>query len=124
VRRALGLWFVPHAQYYDFEGSLFPFRSIPDEADAWFWLPVFFLLTGVYTALGLAGAWRLVITPPPGRSGARRWLWLVVLVIVPRWLYLSTLENTEPRYMVEIFPFLSVLGGLSLAGRASKSIAS
>jgi hypothetical protein len=28
--------------------------------------------------------------------------------------FFSTLENPEPRYVVEVFPFLSVLGGIAL----------
>lgn len=116
LARAVGLWFVPHAQYYDFEGSLFPVSDMPTNDHARFWLPVFFVLTVGYTVLGLAGMWRLARTPPPARAEAWRWLGLAVLIILLRWAYLSTLENTEPRYMVEIFPFLSALGGLALAG--------
>ena len=121
LRRAVGLWFVPHAQYYDFEGSLFPMSLPKPEAGARFWLPVFFALVCAYTALGLAGGWRLAKTPPPARADAWRYLGLVVLIILPRWVYLSTLENTEPRYMVEVFPFLAVLGGLALAGREGET---
>ena len=113
--RALGLWFVPHAQYYDFEGSLFPLCLPEPEAGARFWLPVFFTLTCVYTVLGVAGTRRLAKAPRPDRADAWRWLGLTVLVVASRWAYLSTLENTEPRYMVEIFPLLCVLGGLALA---------
>ncbi len=120
LRRAVGLWFVPHAQYYSFEGSLFPLSKMPLEWESHLWLPIFFALMCGYTALGLLGMWRLVRVPEFARSDARRWLGLVLLVIVPRWVYLSTLENTEPRYMVEVFPFLCVLGGLALAGGVVK----
>ena len=27
IKRAIALWFVPHAQYYPFEGELFPLRG-------------------------------------------------------------------------------------------------
>ena len=67
--RAVGLWFVPHAQYWDFEGSLFPLSLPEPEAGARFWLPVFFALTCVYSVLGLAGARRLARTPPPRPRG-------------------------------------------------------
>ena len=67
--------------------------------------------------LGWRGLWRLAQTRPTARADAWRWLTLVVLIVVPRWAYLATLENTEPRYTVEFFPFLCVLGGLALAGR-------
>ena len=73
------------------------------------------------TLLGLAGAWSLGSTRGAARTDAWRWLGLVVLVVLPRWIYLATLENTEPRYMVEIFPFLCVLGGIALAGPGRES---
>ena len=116
LRRAVHLWFGPHATYYSFDGPYFPLDKMKPDFDARFWLPAFFALVCVYTVFGLAGLWRLARTPPPARADARCWLVLVLLVIVPRWAYLSTLENTEPRYMVEIFPLLCVLGGLALAG--------
>jgi len=28
--------------------------------------------------------------------------------------FFATLENPEPRYVVEVFPFLSILGGIAL----------
>ena len=28
---------------------------------------------------------------------------------------MATLEHTEPRYVVELFPFLSVLGGIAIS---------
>ena len=41
-------------------------------------------------------------------------LWVVFagLIIFLRLGFFSTLENPEPRYVVEIFPFLSILGGI------------
>ncbi len=114
LRRAVNLWFGPHATYYSFDGPLFPPRDIKPGFEPHFWLPVFFGLVCAYTAFGLAGMRRLFKTGPPARTDAWRWLVLVILIVLPRWLYLATLENTEPRYMVEIFPFLFVLGGLAL----------
>ena len=120
LRRAVNLWFGPHATYYDFDGPLFPLDDIKPGFAPHFWLPVFFGLVCGYSILGLAGWWRLAKTRPPERADSWRWLVLIVLIVVPRWAYLATLENTEPRYMVEIFPFLFVLGGLALANHGSR----
>ncbi len=120
LRRAVNLWFGPHATYYPFDGPLFPSSKVEPTPGSRFWLPVFFALVCAYTTLGLVGLWRLAKTPAPARNDAWRWLVLVVLIVLPRWAYLATLENTEPRYMVEIFPFLCVLGGLALAGRRKR----
>ena len=76
------------------------------------WLPIFFLLTLIYTTLGVAGAWLLWITYRGVRIDAIRWLLLAAFLILPRWIYMATLEHPEPRYVVEFFPFLSVLGGI------------
>jgi hypothetical protein len=35
-------------------------------------------------------------------------------MIFLRFGFFATLENPEPRYVVEVFPFLSILGGIAL----------
>jgi len=42
-------------------------------------------------------------------------LLLVVLAIALRLMLFSWIENPEPRYLVEFFPLLSVLGGIAIA---------
>jgi hypothetical protein len=46
---------------------------------------------------------------------ARRWLLLAALLIFLRLGFFATLENPEPRYTVEFFPFLCILAGAGLA---------
>jgi hypothetical protein len=75
-------------------------------------LPLFAILTGLYTLLGLAGAWVLWDSR---KFAARRWLLLVALSIVLRLALFSSMENPEPRYLVEFFPFLAILGGIAIA---------
>jgi len=50
---------------------------------------------------------------------ARRWLLLAALLIFLRLGFFATLENPEPRYTVEILPFLIILAG---AGAASLTV--
>jgi hypothetical protein len=69
-------------------------------------------LTAVFTLLGLAGGWLLWSS---GQSAARRWLLLAALAILLRLILFSSMENPEPRYLVEFFPFLSILGGIAIA---------
>ena len=68
-------------------------------------------LTALYTLLGLAGAWFLWGS---GKFAARQWVVLVGLAIVLRLVLFSSIENPEPRYLVEFFPFLSILGGIAI----------
>ena len=115
LKRAMALWFVPHAQYYPFQSELF----LPDALKDWdtddSWLLFFSLLTWTYTIFAVAGAWFLWRTEGAARRNAILWLLLATLLILPRWVYMSTLEHTEPRYLVEVFPFLSVLGGVAIS---------
>jgi len=61
--------------------------------------------------LGLAGAWFLWGS---GKRAARQWVLLVGLAVVLRLILFSSIENPEPRYLVEFFPFLSILGGIAI----------
>ena len=111
LRRAVFLWFNTHSQYYPFEGELLPFEDLDYDIHQQFWLPLFALLTLVYTVLGIAGGWFLwqlrVLE-------SRQWVLLAALMIFLRIGFFATLENPEPRYVVEVFPFLSILGGIAL----------
>ncbi|HLR04964.1 MAG TPA: hypothetical protein VK117_04075, partial [Pyrinomonadaceae bacterium] len=49
------------------------------------------------------------------KFAARRWLLLASLIIFLRLAFFATLENPEPRYVVEFFPFLSILGGIAIS---------
>ncbi|HEV8590386.1 MAG TPA: hypothetical protein VGQ72_16070, partial [Pyrinomonadaceae bacterium] len=109
LKRAGTMWCDTHSQYWPFEGTLLPLDDLDYEHHQQIWLPLFAGLTAVYTLLGLLGAWSLWRTR---KLDTRRWLLLVTLAIFLRLMLFSFLENPEPRYLVEFFPFLSVLGGL------------
>lgn len=110
-QRAVSLWFDTHSQYYPFEGELLPLGNLDYKAQQQIWLPLFALLTLIYTVLGILGA-RLLWQSR--EREARGWLVLAALLIFLRLAYLATLENPEPRYTVELFPFVAVLGGIAL----------
>jgi hypothetical protein len=111
VKRAASLWFDTHSQYYRFEGELLPFSDLDSSIHQQFWLPLFSLLTLVYTLLGIAGAWFLW---QRRELETRKWVLLAALTIFLRIGFFATLENPEPRYVVEVFPFLAILGGIAL----------
>jgi hypothetical protein len=112
MKRAHTMWFDTHSQYWPFEGTLLPLEDLDYEHHQQIWLPLFAALTGIYTLLGLAGGWLLWASR---KVDARRWLLLVSLAIALRLILFSSLENPEPRYLVEFFPFLAVLGGIAIA---------
>ncbi|HEY8227365.1 MAG TPA: glycosyltransferase family 39 protein [Pyrinomonadaceae bacterium] len=115
-KRGISLWFDTHSQYYPFEGEIFPLDDMDYTIHQHLWLPFFAGLTWIYTLLGAMGAWFLWRVRT---FEARRWVILALLIIFLRWGFFSTLENPEPRYVVELFPFLSVLGAIAIARLSS-----
>ncbi len=110
VRRIISLWFDTHSQYYPFQGWLFPVSGMDPEIHQQYWLSLFCLLTWGYTLLAAVGAcllWK--------GGGSRAWVLLLALLIVPRLLFLSSLENPEPRYTVEFFILILAAASLALS---------
>ena len=112
LKRGATLWFDTHSQYYPFNGELLPLDDLDYDIHQQYWLPLFTALTWIYTLLGVVGVW--VLWRSRDRN-ARRWLLLAALLIFLRLGFFATLENPEPRYTVEFFPFLAVLAGAGLA---------
>ena len=112
LKRAATLWFDTHSQYYPFNGELLPLEDLDYDIHQQYWLPLFTALTWIYTLLGVIGGWLLWRSRD---SNARRWLLLAALLIFLRLGFFATLENPEPRYTVELFPFLIMLAGAGLS---------
>ena len=112
AKRAIMLWFDPHADYYPFGGYLFPWARLDPDRHQQFWLPLFVALTLVWTLTGWLGALALWRAPD-----SRQWLLLAALVIIPRLILLASMENPEPRYTMESFPVITALGGCALPSR-------
>jgi hypothetical protein len=112
LKRAATLWFDTHSQYYPFNGELLPLEDLDYDIHQQYWLPLFAGLTWIYTLLGVVGGWLLWRSRD---RDARRWLLLAVLLIFLRLGFFASLENPEPRYTVELFPFLIMLAGAGAA---------
>jgi len=108
LKRARTLWFDTHSQYYPFDGELLPLADLDYDIHQQYWLPLFAGLTFIYSLLGVIGGWLLWRSRG---EHARRWLLLAALLIFLRIGFFATLENPEPRYVVEVFPFLIILAG-------------
>ena len=121
LKRAKTLWFDTHSQYYPFNGELLPLADLDYDIHQQYWLPLFAVLTGIYSLLGIIGAWLLWRAR---NWDARRWVLLAALLIFLRLGFFATLENPEPRYTVEFFPFLIILAGagLSILKRPAASV--
>ncbi|HEY0460727.1 MAG TPA: glycosyltransferase family 39 protein [Pyrinomonadaceae bacterium] len=113
AKRAAALWFDSHSLYYPFGGQLSPVRDLDYDENQQIWLPIFTAAMWIYTLLAAGGAlfwWR------NRENQSLRWLILLALMTLPRVAFLSTIENPEPRYVVELFVFAAILGGF-LPGR-------
>jgi hypothetical protein len=112
AERASSMWFDTHSDYYPFNGELFPMKDLDLDNYQEVWLPLFAAVVWLYTLLAAAGAIFLLVS-----KYRRSWLWLlmVLLLSVPRIAFFGTLENPEPRYLVELFIFAAVLGGIALS---------
>ncbi len=113
AKRAAALWFDTHSTYYPFAGELFPTDKLDHDEHQEIWLPVFTFALWFYTLLALFGAITMFLDRKKGAS--MRWLLLTLLLTLPRVAFFASLENPEPRYVVELFIFTAILGGIALA---------
>jgi 4-amino-4-deoxy-L-arabinose transferase-like glycosyltransferase len=111
LRRAHALWFNTHSDFYPFVGNALPLNNPENNRAENFWLPVFAVLVGIYTLLGVAG---LVLLAMSGGFEEWSWVLLVALVFITRLALFSMAVSVEPRYVVEFFPFLAATGGIAL----------
>lgn len=112
LRRARALWFNTHSDFWPFEGTLLPLEDLDYDIHQHIWLPLFAIIVAIYTIGGFGGGYVLWTTED---FFARLWLLMISLIVVLRLGFLSTLENPEPRYVVEFFPFLAALGGIAVS---------
>jgi hypothetical protein len=112
--RAVTLWFAPRIELLPVSGTVFPLRQSweDDKVDqsvtvGLFLINIFYLGIGVYGAIKL---WRW-------STFSRGAVLVIVLFIMMRTAFLTTLETPEPRYVLECFPGVIALGAVALAGR-------
>ena len=112
AKRAATMWFDTHSDFYPFSGVIFPVRDIDASVHQDIWLPLFAAGVWFYTLLAFAGVVLMLI----GRwQSALICLLMALLIALPRIGYFATLENPEPRYLIEIFFIAAVLGGIALS---------
>ena len=114
--RAVVLWFSPRIELLPISGNVFPLGEMRDKdpEDQGFTV-LLFLLNILYVGLGLLGAlklWRFSAVVQPA-------LVFLIIFIVLRTAFLTTLETPEPRYVLVCFPVLIALGAQFFAGKPS-----
>jgi hypothetical protein len=106
LARAVTMWFTPRIELIPVSGTVFPLRQSwqDDKIDQSVTVGLF-LLNIAYTALAIWGALRLWRRS----SAVRPAVGLLVVFIVLRTAFLTTLETPEPRYVLVCFPAIVAL---------------
>jgi hypothetical protein len=112
AKRAVTMWFDTHSDFYPFAGSLFPLAELDTDSHQDLWLSSLALIDIVYTLLAVVGSILLFVS---GWPRARIWVFTALMIAITRIILFSTMENPEPRYLIELFPIASILGGIVLS---------
>jgi hypothetical protein len=103
LARGLTMWFTPRIELIPMSGTVFPLvQSWEDDKLDQCVTVLFFLLNVAYVTLGIWGAARLWRQA----SAVRPAVALLIVFIVLRTAFLTTLETPEPRYVLVCFPVL------------------
>jgi hypothetical protein len=104
--RAVAIWFTPRIELLPISGNVFPLAQMHDEdpEDQEFTI-LLFLLNIFYLGLAALGAMRFCRSHAALLAVA-----FLILFILLRTAFLTTLETPEPRYVLVCFPALIALG--------------
>jgi hypothetical protein len=110
--RAVTMWFATRIELLPVSGTVFPLaQSWEDDKIDQSVTVAMFLLNIFYVGLAMFGTWRLWRTGAAARPAVA----LLIVFIVLRTAFLTTLETPEPRYVLECFPAVIALGALAFA---------
>jgi hypothetical protein len=106
LRRTLVIWFSPRIELLPISGHVFPlaYQSEEDPVDQRMTILIF-LVNVFYVGLGMWGAWKLW-----RYSAAQAGVAVLIVYLIVRTAFLTTMETPEPRYVLVCFPALIALG--------------
>ncbi len=115
LRRSMRMWFTPRIELIPISGHVFPLAYMSEEDPVDQRLTVlYFSLNIFYVCLTFVGAWKLWKSP-----AARPPIFILLLYILVRTAFLTTIETPEPRYTLVCFPALLALGAQIFVGKRS-----
>jgi len=103
--RVADMWLRPRTEALPLNSRWWEFREDPKDA-------------AIGGALGLANLFLMVLAVVGATRGHVRFAGTLLLFIVLRSAFLSTLENPEPRYVLECYPAVLVLAAAAFRRRA------
>ena len=109
LRRAVRIWLTPRIELLPVSGNVFPLAYMRehDPVDQETTI-LFFFLNIAYVALALVGLYKL-----SRHRAARPALAVLLLYILVRTAFLTTLETPEPRYVLVCFPAVIAFAAFS-----------
>lgn len=115
LARTVTIWFTPRIELLPISGHVFPLAQMREDdpvdqevTAATFFINIFYVGLGAWGAIRL---WRW-------NSAARPAVAFLVLFILIRTGFLTTLETPEPRYVLVCFPALIAMGAQVFSGRS------
>jgi len=116
-RRAGRIWFTPRIELLPISGNVFPLAYMwqEDPVDQRVTI-LFFILNLGYVALAITGVGKLLRFAPVFPALA-----FLLLFILIRTAFLTTVETPEPRYVLVCFPALITFATQALAGRTPRT---
>lgn len=108
--RVATLWFTPRIELLPFSGNVFPLSGKWDEDRTDQLVTAgFFILNLIYVAFALIGLWRLLRRGPEDRKRILAAVAVILVFLLLRTAFLTTVETPEPRYVVACYPVLLAL---------------
>lgn len=118
LRRAARIWFTPRIELIPVSGHVFPLAYMNEEDPVDQRVTIFYFSLNVfYVLLALGGGWKLW-----RYRNARPAILILVVYILVRTAFLTTLEAPEPRYTLVCFPALLALGAQVFTTKREKTI--
>jgi hypothetical protein len=109
--RVATLWFTPRIELLPVSGNVFPLAEKWDEDRTDQLVTAgFFILNLIYVAFALIGLWRLPRRGSEDRKKIAAAAALILVFLLLRTAFLTTIETPEPRYVVACYPVLLALG--------------
>ena len=114
MARTVTIWFTPRIELLPISGHVFPIRQMREDDPVDQEVTILFFASNLfYVGLGAWGAARLWRS----NAAARPAVAFLVLFILIRTGFLTTLETPEPRYVLVCFPALIAMGAQVFARR-------
>jgi 4-amino-4-deoxy-L-arabinose transferase-like glycosyltransferase len=112
IARELNMWLRPRTELMKMPLDWWAVRLHPRRS---LFAIAYALLNAAYLALALVGLWRWRAS---GWNGEAALAAAMLVFVAMRCALLLTLDNSEPRYVLECFPVVLLLAGFALAGRS------